>query len=529
MEFFSDRLDSMEVAVSWLDFTSTSKRRHLLDFPYLFTQGTRISFFRSINFSRMSRAYEESSALETRMRAIVDRGSLITNPHHKTVLQDMLKTAAERYLVLEISRTNVIRDAFDQLWQRQERELLRPLKVHLGEDGGEEGFDSGGVQQEFFRMAVAEFLNVDAGAFTVDDRTRMAWFLPGSAVELWRYELFGILISLAVYNGLTLPVTFPRALYRKLLDWPVTDLQHVEDGWPDLASGLTMLQEWDEKDGAVEDVFARTYEFSVETYGNHVTRDMSAADETWPQFGGGSRRGDELAAESVGNEDSAPGDKQEAPAAEPAEEKLEEGWITTDPSPGHDEETDDSDDNVPPEAPEVTEAPLVTRDNRDEYIADYVRFLTDVSVRPQYAAFEKGFRACLPAKSLSLLSPPILQSLVEGVQEIDVAQLRRYARYVGWDATHRTVRDFWSIVRRYDERMKRRLLEFVTASERLPVGGARNLQFVVQKNGAEDEGGHLPTAYTCYGILLLPEYRDKEVLRERLAMALENAQGFGFA
>ena len=92
------------------------------------------------------------------------------------------------------------------------------------------------------------------------------------------------------------------------------------------------------------------------------------------------------------------------------------------------------------------------------------------------------------------------------------------------------MKDFWSIVKRYDDRMKRKLLEFVTASDRVPVGGMKNLQFVIQRNGEEEgSGGHLPTAYTCYGTLLLPEYRDKEVLKDRLAMALENAQGFGFA
>jgi hypothetical protein len=58
----------------------------------------------------------------------------------------------------------------------------------------------------------------------------------------------------------------------------------------------------------------------------------------------------------------------------------------------------------------------------------------------------------------------------------------------------------------------------------------RNLQFVIQKNGIEEGGGgHLPTAYTCYGTLLLPEYADRDILKERLGMALENAQGFGFA
>ncbi|KAJ6438897.1 HECT domain-containingprotein [Purpureocillium lavendulum] len=475
VDHFSDRLDPMEMPVTWAEFTPTRQRNHLLDYPYLFSPDALVSFFRSINFSRMSTTFEESSSLKTRMSAIVDPGSLVTNPHHKRVLQDLLKTASSKYLVLDIGRDSVVRDAFDQLWRRQERELLRPLKIHLGEDGGEEGFDSGGVQQEFFRMAIAECLDPRFGAFTVDERTRMAWFVPGSVVEDWKFEMMGLLVSLAIYNGLTLPVTFPKALYRKLLGEPVEQLYHIADGWPELASGLTTLLEWDEKDGLVEDIFARTYEFSVSAFGRDVTREMSKTKSTWPQGLSGLQRAD--------------------------------------PGPSGDEE-----------------APLVTNANRDDYVSDYIRYLTDVSVRPQFLAFERGFRACLEPKSLSLLTPPILQSIVEGIQDIDISDLRRYTRYVGWDSSHQTIRDFWSIVKRYDDRMRRKLLEFVTASDRVPVGGMRNLQFVVQKNGEEDgDGGHLPTAYTCYGTLLLPQYRDKEVLRERLGMALENAQGFGFA
>lgn len=423
----------------------------------------------------MSRMFEESSSLKTRMNAIVDPGSLITNPHHKTVLQDLLDTASSKYLILEIGRDNVVRDAFDQLWRREKRELLRPLKVHLGESGGEEGFDSGGVQQEFFRLAVSECLDPTYGAFTVDEMTRMAWFSPGSLTEDWKYELVGLLVSLAIYNGLTLPVTFPKALYRKLLGNAVEELHHIADGWSDLAKGLTSLLEWKEEDGSIEDVFSRTYEFSVSAFGHNVTREMSSGID-WPKAAAGSG------------------------------------------------------DTVPPHVTNPADAPLVTSMNRDAYVSDYIRYLTDVSIRSQYLAFERGFRACLDKKSLSLLSPSTLQSLVEGIQEIDIPDLRRHARYVGWDASHHTIRDFWSIVKRYDLGMKRRLLEFVTSSDRVPVGGMKNLQFVIQKNGEEESnGGHLPTAYTCYGTLLLPEYRNKELLKERLAMALENCQGFGFA
>ena len=472
---------------------------HLLDFPYIFSPSTLVTYFRSINFSRMSHAFDAASSLQDRIERIAVGSTLAQ--HHKEELVDRLRVPATKYLVLSIRRDSVIEDAFDQLWRREERELLRPLKVHLGESNGEEGFDSGGVQQEFFRLAIAEALNPDYGAFTVDERTRMAWFLPGSMEAEWKFELIGLLVSLAVYNGLTLPVTFPKALYRKLLGEPVTELHHISDGWPDLASGLTTLLEWDEKDGSVEDVFARTYEFSVSVLGQHITRQMKPPssdddhhhhhhrshknqdqdDEEWPQFPRTLSQASYLASPAAGN-------------------------------------------------PSEDEAPLVTAANRNAYVSDYIRYLTDVSVRPQYEAFARGFHACLHPKSLSLLTPNLLQSLVEGVQEIDISELRRCARYIGWDASHRTVRDFWSVVKKYDENMKRKLLEFVTASDRVPVGGVKNMLFTVQRNGEEDDPqGRLPTSYTCYGTLLLPEYRDREMLRERLGMALENAQGFGFA
>jgi len=296
----------------------------------------------------------------------------------------------------------------------------------------------------------------------------MTWFQPGSPEPLWKFELIGLIISLAVYNGLTLPVTFPRALYQKLLDEEVSELHHIADGWPDLANGLTSLLEWDEKDGLVEDIFARTYEFSVSQFGLPVSLEMGTAKTPhWPQFAD----------------------------------------LTTSTNP--------------------IDAPMVTNANRNSYVSDYIRFLTDVSIRPQFDAFKAGFLTCLDRRSLTLFNAETLQSVVEGIQEIDISEMRRACRYIGWDASHRTVRDFWSVVKRFDLEQKKKLLEFVTASDRVPVGGMKNLQFTLQRNGVDD--GHLPSSYTCYGILLMPEYSGREVLREKLGMALENSRGFGFA
>ncbi len=95
-EYFAERLNEVEMPVAWLSFTSTRQKQHLLDFPYMFNPSTLVSYFRSINFSRMSRSYEESSSLQSRMAAIVSPGSLIVNRHQKHVLQDLLRTASSR-------------------------------------------------------------------------------------------------------------------------------------------------------------------------------------------------------------------------------------------------------------------------------------------------------------------------------------------------------------------------------------------------------------------------------------------------
>ena len=37
----------------------------------------------------------------------------------------------------------------------------------------------------------------------------------------------------------------------------------------------------------------------------------------------------------------------------------------------------------------------------------------------------------------------------------------------------------------------------------------------------------LPEAHTCFNQLVLPDYRDKELLKKKLTIAISNAEGFG--
>jgi hypothetical protein len=73
--------------------------------------------------------------------------------------------------------------------------------------------------------------------------------------------------------------------------------------------------------------------------------------------------------------------------------------------------------------------------------------------------------------------------------------------------------------------LKQKLLVFVTSSDRIPLNGLKSLTFVIQRNGPDSD--RLPTALTCFGRLLLPEYSSEEKLKDRLTAAIENASGFG--
>lgn len=144
----------------------------------------------------------------------------------------------------------------------------------------------------------------------------------------------------------------------------------------------------------------------------------------------------------------------------------------------------------------------------------------------QWHHFAAGFFTCINRNSLCLFTPSTLKALVEGLPVIDVTGLEHVTRYEGgYHHKHSTIRQFWRVVRSWPQEKVRKLLEFVTSSDRLPVGGMERLVFVVQKNGLGD--GRLPSSSTCFGRLLLPEYNDEDKLREGLETAVENSKGFG--
>jgi ubiquitin-protein ligase E3 A len=72
---------------------------------------------------------------------------------------------------------------------------------------------------------------------------------------------------------------------------------------------------------------------------------------------------------------------------------------------------------------------------------------------------------------------------------------------------------------------KKKFLSFCTGSDRAPVGGLRNMKFIISRNGSDSD--RLLTAHTCFNHILLPDYGNEEKVRKILLIAINNAQGFG--
>lgn len=65
----------------------------------------------------------------------------------------------------------------------------------------------------------------------------------------------------------------------------------------------------------------------------------------------------------------------------------------------------------------------------------------------------------------------------------------------------------------------------VAGSGRVPVGGLAKLKLIIAKNGPDSD--RLPTSHTCFNVLLLPDYKNLDKLKERLLKSITHAKGFG--
>jgi ubiquitin-protein ligase E3 A len=163
---------------------------------------------------------------------------------------------------------------------------------------------------------------------------------------------------------------------------------------------------------------------------------------------------------------------------------------------------------------------------RVSYVELYVKYLLEDSIHEQFDAFYDGFYQVCGGPALGLFRHEELELLICGLPHFDFDALERVTIYHnGYSKDSQIIKWFWEVVKSMSLDEKKQLLFFTTGNDRAPVGGLATLKFIITRNG--DDTDRLPTAHTCFNILMLPNYSSKEKFENRLKLAIANSTGFG--
>lgn len=253
------------------------------------------------------------------------------------------------------------------------------------------------------------FLLIHSALFSIDPETRFAWFQPATMVPLYKYQLFGLLFALAIYNGITLPVSFPLAFYKKLLFQATGEAELVE-GWPSLARSLHHLQM---HQGSVEEDFARDYVYSFDANGLHLDVSMDDPWDGWSVWDK-IRSGKNMSLGRLKVMRQYP-DKHHPASTYTAQsstykppEYTDCTNLTYDQTQSQIKSTESGQIKFEwpgwkVEVADPNESPRsVTNDNRQEFVSNYSKWVMDWSIRPQFNAFAKGFYSVMNLRPLTV-------------------------------------------------------------------------------------------------------------------------------
>ncbi|KAL7887601.1 hypothetical protein AOLI_G00053220 [Acnodon oligacanthus] len=174
---------------------------------------------------------------------------------------------------------------------------------------------------------------------------------------------------------------------------------------------------------------------------------------------------------------------------------------------------------------------LVTEENKEEYIGLMAEWRFSRGVEGQTKAFLDGFNEVVPLQWLQYFDEKELEVMLCGMQEVDLQDWQRNTVYRHYTRNSKQIMWFWQFVKEVDNEVRLRLLQFVTGTCRLPLGGFAELmgsngpqKFCIEKVGKDT---WLPRSHTCFNRLDLPPYKSFEQLKEKLLFAIEETEGFG--
>lgn len=391
------------------------------------------------------------------------------------------RKAVSQFLVLKVRRDCLVEDSLRNVSEvvgSGGGDIKKGLRIDFV---GEEGIDSGGLRKEWFLLLVREIFDPTHGLFIYDEDSQYCYFNPYCFESSEQFFLVGVLLGLAIYNSTILDVAFPPFVFKKMLaSAPSTGDKLTST--PKITHGYS-LEDLAEFRPALAKGLRQLLEFDGDVQ-EIFCRDFVIEMDRY-------------------------GEKLEVPLCPGGEKRA------------------------------------VTNSNRKEFVDMYIRYMLDTAVARQYEPFKRGFFTVCGGNALSLFRPEEIELLVRGSDEpLDITSLRAVAVYEGWPKSkdgpppdrQPPVVWFWDFFARVSPTDQRKILSFITGSDRIPALGATNLIIKIgllrEKEDSMDKTGwrdpeRFPIARTCFNSIGLYQYGSRKKLEEKLWMAVTGSEGFG--
>ncbi|KZF19980.1 HECT-domain-containing protein [Xylona heveae TC161] len=380
----------------------------------------------------------------------------------------MSRKAVNQYLLLKVRRDCLVEDSLrgvSEVVGASQEEIKKGLRIEFR---NEEGVDAGGLRKEWFLLLVREVFDPNHGLFMYDEDSHYCYFNPNCFETSDQFFLVGVVLGLAIYNSTILDVALPPFAFKKLLaSAPSTSTPAMSVPRVKMTYSLEDLAEYRP---ALASGLRQLLEFEGDVQATFC-RDFVAEIDRYGQI-------------------------VQVPLCDGGESRP------------------------------------VTNENRQEFVQLYVQYLLDVAVARQFEPFKRGFFTVCGGNALSLFRPEEIELLVRGSDEpLDVASLRAVAIYENWgEGSTPAISDpvlvwFWDLFSHANPKDQRKLLSFVTGSDRIPAMGATNL--VIKLVCLGDDCDRFPIARTCFNSLCLFRYATREKLESKLWRAVMESEGFG--
>eukprot|EP01038_Epipyxis_sp_PR26KG_P010000 gene10000-13455_t len=416
------------------------------------------------------------------------------------------------YCKICVDRETLLIDLINSLKEIIDKDpnILRlPLKVEFK---NELGVDQGGITKELFTLAIRDIIATGKVVSPVNN-DRVVWFSNSTpinsspeTVEMVdesskkknskNYSLeyyLGLIVGLAAYNGVFIDIPLPPSIYKLMIgkQLSLSDLYAVDN---QLAKGLQSLLDFEQGEGSLEEVFGTTFSASANPLIQSSLSSMSSSMMSHQQ------------------------DNQHY--IENNIHFFEEYSNTL----NNNSSTDLKFIDLIPNGSDV----YVTRGNRHEFVRLFIQHTLYNCCQNQIDDYIQGLQVLFNSRLLKHFSHNELEHSLCGSTEIgDLSELRIRTIYKGvYNDEHYIINWFWDVLSSLSGENKRKFLQFVTGSERVPVGGISKLGLIIQSTAQDSTA--LPTSHTCFNILDLPStYSSKDQLENRLKIALEYGEGFG--